>query len=102
MFQSSGVRVEGVLVKISGFFSLQKGVFQKNCLCSFLLSSSNFFSSQSSVLIKEIVLLKSWGRAVVVQSEVALSCYKGGTGHAEMLVKYGDRFMNLSILFSYM
>ena len=86
MFQSSGVRMEGFLVKISGFFSLQKGVFLKNSLCSFLLSSSKCYSCQSSVLTKEIVL-KSWGRAVVVQSEVALSCYKGGTGHAEMLVK---------------
>ena len=33
-------------------------------------------------------------------SEVALSCYKEGSGHVEMLVECGDRFMNLSILFS--
>ena len=32
-------------------------------------------------------------------SEVALFCYKGGRGHAEVLVECGYRFMKLSILF---
>ena len=49
-------------------------------VCVFLLSLSKFFSSKSSVLTKAIVLLKGWGGAVVGQSEVALSCYKGGSG----------------------
>ena len=31
-------------------------------------------------MTKEIVLLRSWGGAVVGQSEVALSCDKGGRG----------------------
>ena len=34
------------------------------------------------------------------QSEVALSSYKRGKGHAEMLVGCGDRLMNLINSFS--
>jgi len=47
-------------------------------VCFFLLSLNKFFNSLSSVLMKEIVLLKSWGGAVAGQSEVALSSYKSG------------------------
>ena len=59
------------------------------------------FSSLSSVLMKEIVPLKNWCGTVVCQSEVALSSYnRGGRGHAETLVRCGDRLMNLINYFS--
>ena len=45
-----------------------------------LLSLYIFFSSLSSVLMKEIVPLKNWCGTVVGQSEVALSSYKRGGG----------------------
>ena len=68
--------------------------------CVLLLSLYIFFSSLSSFLMKETVPLKNWGGTVVGQSEVALSSYKRGKGHAEMLVGCGDRLMNLINSFS--
>ena len=53
-------------------------------MCSFLLSLNKFLSSLSSVLMKEIVLLKSWGGAV--GGEVKLPCLAIKGEHAEMLV----------------
>ena len=82
------------------FLSTKRGLCEKLFVfffaspCKFFLVLNQLFS-----LTQVIVLLKSWGGAVVGQSdEVALSCYKGGEGAAEMLVECGDRLMNQCIL----